>query len=94
MNRVELVEKSHPTLSVRAQCELLGVSRSLLNYQPVEESEEDTRIMRLLDKIYMSDPCVGSRRLVTVLERPNCYGHIKLNPQPRKSTGGAHHKLI
>jgi putative transposase len=69
VNRAELVEKNHPKLSVRTQCELLGVSRSALNYRPVEESEEDAQIMRLLDEIYMEDPCVGIRRLVTVLER-------------------------
>lgn len=69
MNRAELVEKSHPKLSVREQCELLSVSRSTLNYKPVEERGEDTRIMRILDAIYMKDPCIGSRRLVTVLDR-------------------------
>ncbi|MEI6703435.1 MAG: IS3 family transposase, partial [Deltaproteobacteria bacterium] len=43
--------------------------RSALNYKPVEESAEDTRIMRILDEIYTMDPSVGSRRLPTVLER-------------------------
>jgi len=33
-----------------------------LNYRPVEESEEDMRIMRIMDEIYLEDPCVGSRR--------------------------------
>jgi putative transposase len=61
--------KNHPGLSVREQCELLGVSRSTLNYRPVEEDPEDTRIMRILDEIYMTDPCIGSRRLGTLLER-------------------------
>ena len=69
MNRAELVEKNHPGLSVREQCELLGVSRSTLNYRPVEEDPEDTRIMRILDGIYMTDPCIGSRRLGALLER-------------------------
>lgn len=69
MKRAELVEKNHPKLSVREQCNLLGVSRSALSYKPVEESAEDVRLMRLMDEIYMQDPCVGSRRLVTLLER-------------------------
>lgn len=38
--RAKLVEKEHPKLSLRQQCEILGVSRSTLAYQPVEESEE------------------------------------------------------
>ena len=33
------------------------------------EKPEDLRIKRLLDEIYLIDPCLGSRRLVTVLER-------------------------
>ena len=67
--RAELVEKSHPHLSCRQQCELLGVSRSTLDYQPVLESAEELSLMRLIDEIYLKDPCVGTRRLVTVLER-------------------------
>ena len=69
MNRAELVEKNHPKLSLREQCSLLGVSRTALSYKPVEESAEDVSLMRLMDEIYMKDPCVGSRRLVTLLER-------------------------
>ena len=69
MKRAGLVEKKHPKLSVREQCKILGVARSALNYKPVEESAEDTRIMRILDEIYTMDPSVGSRRLPTVLER-------------------------
>ena len=67
--RAGLVEESHPHLSQRAQCELLGVPRSTLNYQPVSESAEDARLMRLMDEIYLRDPCLGTRRLVTVLQR-------------------------
>jgi len=69
VNRAELVEQNHPKLSVRIQCELLGVARSVLAYRPVAECEEDTRIKRILDDLYMKDPCLGCRRLVTVLER-------------------------
>ena len=54
---------------MRKQCELLGVARSSVDYQAVPEPPEDIRIKRLLDEIYMVDPCLGSRRLVTVLKR-------------------------
>jgi putative transposase len=69
VNRAELVDKTHPKLSVREQCHLLGVCRSSLSYRPVRESPEDVRLMRILDEIYMKDPCVGSRRLPEVLDR-------------------------
>jgi len=68
-DRIELAEKSNPDISMRRQCELLGVARSSVDYRPVPESEEDLRIKRILDEIYMIDPCLGSRRLVTVLKR-------------------------
>lgn len=67
-DRIELAEKNHPKLSMRKQCELLGVARSPVDYQAVPENPEDIRIKRLLDEIYMVDPCLGSR-LVTVLKR-------------------------
>jgi putative transposase len=54
---------------MRKQCELLNVARSTVSYQAVPEDPEDIRIKRLLDEIYMIDPCLGSRKLVTVLKR-------------------------
>jgi len=75
-DRVELVEKKHPKLSMRKQCDLLGVARSTVGYQVVPENSEDIQIKRLLDEIDMVDPCLGSRRLVMVLERD--YG-VKIN---------------
>lgn len=64
-----LVEFGHATLSVRRQCELLGVSRSSLDYEPVEVSKEELHLRLILDETYMIDPCLGTRRLVTILER-------------------------
>ena len=56
-------------LSVRRQCQLLDVARSSLSYQPVQECTDNQRLRRILDEIYLKDPCLGSRRLVKVLER-------------------------
>jgi len=75
-DRIELVDKGYPEISMRKQCALLGVARSTVGYQAVAEDPEDIRIKRLLDEIYMIDPCLGSRRLVTVLDRD--YG-VKIN---------------
>jgi len=61
---------------MRRQSELLSVARSSVTYQRAAESEEDLRIKRLLDELYMIDPCLGSRRLVTVLERDH---GVKIN---------------
>jgi putative transposase len=64
-----LTEKQHPDISMRRQCELLNVARSSVDYEPVAESEENLRIKRLLDELYMIDPCLGPRRLRTILKR-------------------------
>lgn len=65
----ELIEPEHPQLSMRTQCRLLGVARSSLDYVPAAEDPEEVRLKRILDELYLRDPCLGSRRLVTVLER-------------------------
>ncbi len=75
-DRIELVDKEHPKISMRSQCNLLGVARSSVDYKPVAEDPEDVRIKRLLDKIFLKDPCLGSRRLRTVLERDH---DVKIN---------------
>jgi len=58
-----LIEAGHADLSIRRQCELLGLSRSSLYYQGVPESAENLRLMRLLDQEYTAHPFLGSRRL-------------------------------
>lgn len=65
----DLVEREHPKLSVRVQCELLGVSRSSTYYQAVGPSKAELELRRVLDELYLKDPCLGSRRLVSVLKR-------------------------
>ena len=75
-DRIELVEKSNPDISMRKQCELLTIARSSVEYRRVPEREEDLRIKRILDETYLIDPCLGSRKLGTILERDH---GIKIN---------------
>lgn len=56
-------------LSIRRQCELLHVSRSLLYYLPKGEPEENLRIMREIDELHMEDATAGSRRMRNYLRR-------------------------
>jgi putative transposase len=58
-----LVEPGHPELGVRRQCELLGLSRSRLYYQPAAETAENLRLLRLLNQEYTAQPFLGNRRL-------------------------------
>jgi putative transposase len=54
-------------LSVRRQCELLGLNRSTWYYQLAEESLENLRWMRMIDEQYLLRPYYGSRRMTTWL---------------------------
>jgi putative transposase len=65
----ELVEKEHPELSVRQQCEILSLKRSSLYYERIGLSEEDRRILDEMDKIYLDFPIYGSRRMSRELKR-------------------------
>jgi len=58
-----LVERGHTEISMRRQCELLGVNRSGLYYEPLGENEENLGLMRLLDEQYTRTPFYGSRKM-------------------------------
>jgi len=101
-----LVEPGHPQLSVRRQCELLGLSRSSLYYEPAAETAEDLRLMRLLDEEYTAHPFLGSRRLTKWLaeqgEQVNrkrvqrllrLMGLEAIYPKPRLSVPGVGHRV-
>lgn len=56
-------------LSLRRQCELLGVSRSGYYYEPCPESPENLRLMRRLDELHLLHPVYGRPRLTVTLRR-------------------------
>ena len=56
-------------MSIRDQCDVLGVSRSGYYYECSPESAENLGIMSRLDKLHMDNPVYGSRRLGQMLER-------------------------
>jgi putative transposase len=67
--RLALVERDDPALSVATQCRLLKVARSTLYYQPAPVEPDDLALMRRMDELYMASPFYGSRRMVAVLRR-------------------------
>ncbi len=46
-------------ISIREQCMLLGLSVSSYYYRALPFSEEDERLMELLDEHYLQYPCEG-----------------------------------
>lgn len=64
-----LIEPGHPELSVRRQCQLLGLNRSSY-YVPLSgEGEEDLSLMGLIDRIYTKYPFYGSRKMAVAVSR-------------------------
>jgi len=57
-------------LSVASQCSLLGLPRSSYYYAPMAtESEENLRLMRRIDRLYLRRPFYGSPRMTEWLRR-------------------------
>ena len=64
-----LVESGHGSLSIRRQCELLGLGRSSFYYQPVGESEENLALMRWIDEQHLRTPFFGVGEMTAWLRR-------------------------
>ena len=61
------IESGLPGLSVRQQCELLGLNRSSWYYRSAGESAENLQWMRRIDEQYLKTPCYGSRKMAKEL---------------------------
>jgi putative transposase len=51
------------SLSVRCQCDLVGVTRGSFYYKPLSETEKNLHIMRKMDEHYMERPSEGVLRM-------------------------------
>jgi len=93
-------------LSVRRQCELLGLNRSTFSYEPTGAESEDLRLMRLIDEQDTACPFYGSRRMTEWLTRQGeevnrkrvqrlmrVMGLEAIYPQPRLSAAGRGQKI-
>ena len=100
------MEKDDSELSIRRQCELLGVNRSGLYYEPVGESEENLLLMRLLDEQYTRTPFYGSRKMTEwLVKRGHAVNRKRVSrlmellgieavyPKPRLSRPGEGHRI-
>ena len=68
-----LIDTDSSQLSIRRQCELLGLSRSSLYYEAATETEANLCLMRLIDEQYLATPFFGSRRMTLWLRKA---GHV------------------
>ena len=66
-DRRAMLERGHPTLSIRGQCRLLGLARSGV-YRPAPvNDDEDLALMRRIDALFTAWPFLGSRRMTVML---------------------------
>ena len=61
-----MVERQSP-VSLRRQCELLGLSRAALYYRPVQIGAYQLELMALIDRQYLRAPFYGARRMAAWL---------------------------
>ncbi len=67
--RRRLIEPAHPKLPVTEQCALLGLPRSSSYHRGQPESDENARLLRVIDETYLACPFFGSRLMTLWLRR-------------------------
>ena len=63
-----MIERTHPKLSVGAQCRLLSISRSSFYYAPQGETAMNLDLMLLIDKQFLDTPFYGVRQMTWHLQ--------------------------
>jgi putative transposase len=101
-----LIEPGYNGLSIRRQCQLLGINRSSLYYRPESYSEETLEIMNRIDQQYTQTPFYGVERMTAQLRRDgSIVGHKRVRrlmrlmgltaiyPKPSGSKRHPEHKI-
>jgi putative transposase len=105
--RRELIDRQHEALSIRRQCELLGLARSGV-YRPAPAgNDDDLALMRRIDELFTAWPFLGSRRMTAMLRAEGhavnrkrvqrlmrTMGIAALGPKPRTSKPAPGHKIF
>jgi len=66
--RLALIERADPELTLGQQAALLNISRASLYYRPVSPSAEEIAIKHRLDELYTQFPYFGSRKMTAMLQ--------------------------
>jgi putative transposase len=95
---------SFEALPISRQCELLDLARSSYYYTPKPESENNLRLMKMIDRQYLKTPFYGSRSMTELLKRQGeainrkrvqrlmrIMGLEAMYPKPRPGTGNKEH---
>lgn len=101
-----MIDQNCKKLSTRRQCQLLGVNRSNLYYQPQPVSPQRLDVMDRIDRLYTEIPFYGVERMTAQLKRDGLIiGHNRVRrlmrlmglmpiyPQPNGSKRHPEHKI-
>jgi putative transposase len=94
-------------MSVRRQCETLGMPRSTCYYESLSDPADDLRVMRMIDEQYLVTPFYGSRRMTVWLRAQGeeinrkrvqrlmrTMGLEAIYPRPHTSDPAAEHRIF
>ncbi len=101
-----MVEPDPLELSIRRQCELLGLNRATLYYEPAPETALNLELMRLLDEQYLKMPFLGVIKMTEWLRSQDYrvnpkrvrrllrkMGLAAIYPKPKTTKPGEGHKI-
>ena len=102
-----MIEPRHPHLSIRRQCELLGLGRASYYYTPAQETPLNLELMRLIDAQYLKTPFYGYRRMTAYLRAQGyavnpkrvqrlmhrVMGIQAIYPKPRTTISDSEHRI-
>jgi len=101
-----LIEPDHEQISIRRQCDLLGLNRASYYYQAASESPLNLELMRKIDEQYLQTPFYGWPRMTDYLQKQGyAINHKRVQrlmqkmglqaiyPQPRPRNERHNHKI-
>jgi putative transposase len=101
------LDRAHRVLSIRRQCQLLGVARSGVYRTPAPANDNDLALMRRIDELFTAWPFLGSRRMARMLRGDGpainrkrvqrlmrLMGIAAVGPKPRTSTPAPGHRIF
>ena len=72
-----MLEPDHERISLRRQCELLGLSRSTAYYRPCPENPANLALKEAIDRQYIKTPFYGTARMTAQLRRDGWRVNVK-----------------
>jgi len=100
------IEPDYPNISIRRQCELMGLNRASYYYQAAAETPLNLELMRLIDEQYMKTPYYGYRKMTIYLQRAGYHVNPKrirrllrkmdlmaIYPKPRTTISAPENKI-